>query len=86
MVTHDLSGAGEVKAGCVFAGYGITAPEQQWNDYKDADLTGKVLLVMNTLSGEEFTYGDRNYTGYSVNNVGMLAATWKEVMRESSTA
>lgn len=31
----------------VFAGYGITAPEQNWNDFKDFDVRGKVLLVMN---------------------------------------
>ncbi len=31
----------------VFIGYGINAPEQQWDDYKDQDLTGKVVLVMN---------------------------------------
>ena len=31
----------------VFAGYGIVAPEYQWDDYKDADVKGKVLLVMN---------------------------------------
>lgn len=31
----------------VFVGYGIKAPEQQWDDYKSADLKGKVLLFMN---------------------------------------
>jgi Zn-dependent M28 family amino/carboxypeptidase len=31
----------------VFVGYGIAAPEFQWDDYKGADLKGKVLLVMN---------------------------------------
>ncbi|MBL9078462.1 MAG: M28 family peptidase [Planctomycetes bacterium] len=31
----------------VFVGYGITAPEQQWDDFGGADLRGKVLLVMN---------------------------------------
>src|SRR5262244_799205 len=31
----------------VFVGYGIVAPEYQWDDYKDADLKGKVLLMMN---------------------------------------
>ncbi|MCM3876355.1 MAG: M28 family peptidase [Thermoanaerobaculia bacterium] len=31
----------------VFVGYGIVAPEYGWDDYKDADLAGKVLLVMN---------------------------------------
>ncbi len=31
----------------VFVGYGIVAPEYQWDDFKDMDVTGKVLLVMN---------------------------------------
>jgi len=31
----------------VFVGYGITAPEQQWDDFGTADVKGKVLLVMN---------------------------------------
>jgi hypothetical protein len=31
----------------VFVGYGIVAPEYGWDDYKDADLKGKVLLMMN---------------------------------------
>lgn len=31
----------------VFVGYGIVAPEFRWNDFKGADLKGKVLVVMN---------------------------------------
>jgi Peptidase family M28/PA domain len=31
----------------VFVGYGIVAPEYQWDDYKDVDVKGKVLLMMN---------------------------------------
>ena len=31
----------------VFVGYGIEAPEYDWNDFKGQDLTGKVLLMMN---------------------------------------
>ena len=30
----------------VFVGYGSTAPEFRWDDYKDADVRGKVLLVL----------------------------------------
>jgi hypothetical protein len=30
----------------VFVGYGIAAPEWQWDDYKDADLRGKILLML----------------------------------------
>ena len=31
----------------VFVGYGIQAPEYEWDDYKGVDLEGKVLLMMN---------------------------------------
>ncbi|MCA9262842.1 MAG: M28 family peptidase [Planctomycetales bacterium] len=31
----------------VFVGYGMIAPEYNWNDYKDADLRGKILVMMN---------------------------------------
>jgi Zn-dependent M28 family amino/carboxypeptidase len=32
----------------VFVGYGIQAPEQNWDDFKGADLRGKVVLMMNS--------------------------------------
>ena len=35
------------QAEVVFAGFGIVAPEYQWDDFKGADVKGKVLLVMN---------------------------------------
>ena len=31
----------------VFVGYGIQAPEYQWDDFKGRDLKGKILLMMN---------------------------------------
>lgn len=30
----------------VFVGYGIVAPEEQWDDYAGVDVTGRVVLVM----------------------------------------
>src|SRR5881296_3956125 len=38
----DISATGDV----VFVGYGIRAPEWQWDDYKGADVRGKVLLML----------------------------------------
>lgn len=38
----DIAADGEV----VFVGYGIRAPEWQWDDYKGTDLKGKVLLML----------------------------------------
>jgi len=38
----------EIKnAELVFVGYGIQAPEFQWDDFKGADLKGKVLVMLN---------------------------------------
>ena len=36
----------EIDAPIVWMGYGIDAPEFNWNDYKDVDVKGKVLLMM----------------------------------------
>jgi hypothetical protein len=46
-------------ADVVFAGYGITAPQFGWDDYKDVDVKGKLVLV---LSGEpsRSVAGDEN--------------------------
>lgn len=35
------------EAELVFVGYGIVAPEQRWDDYKNTDVSGKVLVMMN---------------------------------------
>jgi Zn-dependent M28 family amino/carboxypeptidase len=40
--THSSAARGEL----VFAGYGSTAPEYRWDDFKDVDVKGKVLLVL----------------------------------------
>jgi hypothetical protein len=35
----------DVSAPIVFAGFGITAPEKNWDDYKQVDVRGKTVLV-----------------------------------------
>jgi hypothetical protein len=39
------SGNGEITSEVVFAGYGVTAPELNYDDYKDIDVKGKIVLV-----------------------------------------
>jgi Zn-dependent M28 family amino/carboxypeptidase len=36
----------EIDAPIIFVGYGINAPEYQWDDYKGVNLKGKVLLML----------------------------------------
>jgi Zn-dependent M28 family amino/carboxypeptidase len=52
----------------VFVGYGIDAPERQWNDFKDVDVRGKILVVL--VNDADFeqpeldTFGGRAMTYY----------------------
>lgn len=39
------SGNGEITAEVVFAGFGVTAPELDYDDYKGIDVKGKIVLV-----------------------------------------
>src|SRR5271157_3098204 len=36
----------DIDSGIVWMGYGIDAPEFNWNDYRDIDVRGKVLLML----------------------------------------
>ena len=41
-----FSELGSISAELVFAGYGITAPEYDYDDYRDIDVAGKAVLIM----------------------------------------
>jgi len=58
----------EIDAPIVFVGYGINAPEYNWDDYKGVDVKGKVLLMLvneppsddpNFFKGRALTYYGR---------------------------
>ena len=42
----NLSAAGEVSGNVVFAGFGITAPEYNYDDYSGLDVKGKIVLLL----------------------------------------
>jgi Zn-dependent M28 family amino/carboxypeptidase len=48
VVTKDETGneAADIDAPIVFVGYGIHAPEYNWDDYAGVDVKGKILLVI----------------------------------------
>jgi Zn-dependent M28 family amino/carboxypeptidase len=43
---HVADGASIKDSDLVFAGYGVEAPEFNWNDFKDADIKGKTIIVL----------------------------------------
>jgi hypothetical protein len=42
----NFSGNGKASGRLVFAGYGITAPEYNYDDYQDVDVKGKIVIVL----------------------------------------
>jgi Zn-dependent M28 family amino/carboxypeptidase len=68
--TGDSVAAHTFDAPLVFAGYGVTAPEEGWNDFKGVDVKGKIIVVMvndpqpteaepNRFGGKALTYYGR---------------------------
>jgi Zn-dependent M28 family amino/carboxypeptidase len=43
---HVADGASVEDSDVIFAGYGVEAPEFNWNDFKDVDVKGKTILVL----------------------------------------
>jgi Zn-dependent M28 family amino/carboxypeptidase len=43
---ETLSDRAEINADVVWMGYGITAPEYNWDDYRGMDVKGKVLMML----------------------------------------
>jgi Zn-dependent M28 family amino/carboxypeptidase len=69
-VAYDQTQQGEsnIDAEIVYVGYGIEAPEYNWDDYKGVDVKGKVLLMLvneppsddpNFFTGKALTYYGR---------------------------
>ncbi|MCP2521129.1 hypothetical protein NLD30_11890, partial [SCandidatus Aminicenantes bacterium Aminicenantia_JdfR_composite] len=44
-IPGSTSDSGEVTAEVVYVGYGITAPELNYDDYKNVDVKGKIVLM-----------------------------------------
>lgn len=51
-IPYDFSGPGPATGDLVFAGYGITAPEYDYDDYKGIDVRGKIVVVLRLEPGQ----------------------------------
>ncbi len=62
-------------------GYGIDAPEFNWNDYKDVDVKGKVLLMM---VNEPPSDDPKFFTGKALTYYGRWAYKYEEAARKGA--
>ncbi|MEJ2217319.1 MAG: M20/M25/M40 family metallo-hydrolase [Gemmatimonadota bacterium] len=67
----------------VFVGYGIQAPEYNWDDYKDRDVKGKVVLI---LVGDPPTPPDRPnlFQGHALTYYGRWTYKLEEAARKGA--
>ena len=69
----------------VFAGYGVVAPEYQWNDYAGMDVKGKVVLVM--VNDPGFGTSDTSiFKGKTMTYYGRWTYKYEEAARQGARA
>jgi Zn-dependent M28 family amino/carboxypeptidase len=67
----------------VFAGYGVVAPEYNWNDYEGLDVKGKVVLVM--VNDPGFWAGDTTlFKGKEMTYYGRWTYKFEEAARQGA--
>lgn len=69
----------------VFVGYGINAPEYDWNDYKNIDVTGKTVVVLVNDPGFA-TQDDALFTGNAMTYYGRWTYKYEEAARQGAKA
>jgi len=73
----------DIDAPIVFVGYGITAPEYQWDDYKGYDLKGKVALL---LVNEPASDDPKFFKGKALTYYGRWTYKFEETARRGAVA
>jgi Zn-dependent M28 family amino/carboxypeptidase len=70
-----------VDAGIVYVGYGIEAPEYNWDDYKGVDVRGKVLLM---LVNEPPSDDSKFFKGNALTYYGRWTYKYEEAARKGA--
>ncbi len=69
----------------VFVGYGVVAPEHQWNDYEAVDVKGKTVVILvndpGFLTNDETLFGGKAMTYY-----GRWTYKYEEAARQGAAA
>lgn len=73
----------EIDAPIVFVGYGVAAPEYQWDDYKGFDLKGKVALLF---VSEPISEDPNFFKGKALTYYGRWTYKYEETARRGAIA
>ncbi len=70
------------QAPVVFVGYGVTAPERRWDDFKDVDLKGKIALIL--VNDPDFETGSGDFGGKAMTYYGRWTYKYEEAARRGA--
>jgi Zn-dependent M28 family amino/carboxypeptidase len=80
-----MTGAKSVEfkdAPLVFVGYGVTAPERKWDDFKGQDLKGKLAVVL--INDPDFETGKGDFGGKAMTYYGRWTYKYEEMARRGA--
>ncbi|MFL6801427.1 MAG: M28 family metallopeptidase [Sphingomicrobium sp.] len=66
----------------VFVGYGVKAPERNWDDFKGQDLRGKVMVVL--VNDPDFEGGEGDFGGKAMTYYGRWTYKYEEGARQGA--
>jgi Zn-dependent M28 family amino/carboxypeptidase len=66
----------------VFVGYGVHAPERNWDDFKGVDLKGKIALVL--VNDPDFETGQGDFGGKAMTWYGRWPYKYEEAARQGA--
>ncbi|WP_421736613.1 M28 family metallopeptidase [Caulobacter sp.] len=66
----------------VFVGYGVKAPERNWDDFKGVDLKGKIAVVL--INDPDFETGTGDFGGKAMTYYGRWTYKYEEAARQGA--
>jgi Zn-dependent M28 family amino/carboxypeptidase len=66
----------------VFVGYGVSAPERNWDDFKGQDVRGKVIVVL--VNDPDFEGGEGQFGGKAMTYYGRWTYKYEEAARRGA--
>ena len=84
-IRSPLNGQTQVrieKAPMVFVGYGVSAPERGWDDFKGIDVKGKVIVTL--VNDPDFEGGEGDFGGKAMTYYGRWTYKYEEAARRGA--
>jgi len=66
----------------LFVGYGVSAPERNWDDFKGEDVKGKILVVL--INDPDFEGGEGDFGGKAMTYYGRWTYKYEEAARRGA--